>query len=287
MAERQRLSHDAIARERDLASLAEHVRERDPDRFLAALFAPARHREALFTLIAYNAELARAREAASNPIAAMIRLQWWRDVIEEARIGRPSRRHEVAEPVHAAIVAGALDAETLLALADAREAETEDDGIPTAAAFATYLRSTAGGMAVASARLLGAQPAWLPLIERLGAGYGLAGVLRSVPHQAHAGRCLLPGGSLAELGLTREGVIAAPDTAAPLIRAMAEEGFARLAEARAEARRTLPRAMLAAVLPAVLAGRDFARLAKGAPTPPVRGFADRASLMLAGLRGRL
>ncbi|WP_246504068.1 phytoene/squalene synthase family protein [Plastoroseomonas arctica] len=269
-----------------MPSLAEHVRARDPDRFLAALFAPAPHRETLFTLIAYNAELARARAAASNPLAALIRLQWWRDAIEEARAGKPPRRHEVAEPLHAAITAGALDADSLIALADAREAETEADGIPSAAAFAGYLRATAGGLAIAAARLLVADPAWLPLIERLGAGYGLAGVLRSVPHLARAGRCLLPVEPLAAVGLNCEAVWAAPDTAAPLIRAMAEEGGARLAEARAEAR-AMPRALLAATLPAVFASRDLARLARGAATPDARGLLDRAALITAGLRGRL
>ena len=268
-----------------MASLAEHVRARDPDRYLAAIFAAAAQRQTVFTLLAYNAELARAREAATNPLAALIRLQWWRDAIAEARGGRPVRRHEVAEPLHAAITAGALDADALIAMADAREAEAEPDGIPTAAAFATYLRTTAGALAVTTARLLGAEAAHLPVIERLGAGYGLAGVLRSVPHLARAGRCLLPAEPLAELGMTREGMMAEPQLAAPLIRAMAEEGAARLAEARAEAR-GLPRALLAATLPAVFAGRDFARIARGADTERARGLADRAALVAAGLRGR-
>lgn len=269
-----------------MASLAEHVRARDPDRYLAAIFAPVAQREAVFTLLAYNAELARAREAASNPLAALIRLQWWRDAIAEARAGRPARRHEVAEPLHAAITAGALDADALTAMADAREAEAEEDGIPTAAAFSTYLRTTAGALAIATARLLGSEGVALPLIERLGAGYGLAGVLRSVPHLARSGRCLLPTAPLAEVGLTREEVIADPRTAAPLVRAMAGEGAARLAEARAEAR-ALPRASLAAVLPAVLAARDFARLARGVESADARGLADRAALIAAGLRGRI
>ena len=86
--------------------------------------------------------------------------------------------------------------------------------------------------------------------------------------------------------MTREGVMAEPELAAPLIRAMAEEGAARLAEARIEARR-LPRALLAATLLAVLAGRDFARIARGADTALARGLADRAALIAAGLRGRV
>ena len=99
-----------------LSPIGAFARAHDPDRFLCALFAPAERREALFALIAFNHELARAREAASNPMAALIRLQWWRDALEEARLGRPARRHEVAAPLHDAVTGGALDAEALRGL---------------------------------------------------------------------------------------------------------------------------------------------------------------------------
>ena len=74
-----------------------------------ALFAPADRRETLFLLYAFNHELARAREVASQPTLALIRLQWWREVIEGAR-----RRHEVAAPLGEALDAGRLDAADLL-----------------------------------------------------------------------------------------------------------------------------------------------------------------------------
>ena len=49
----------------------------------------------------------------------------------------------------------------------------------------------------------------------------------------------------------------------------------------------LPRRLLAATLPAVLAGRDFARLARGVEAAPARGLADRAALIATGIRGRV
>ena len=101
-------------------AIAALVRRHDPDRFLTALFAPPDRRDALLTLYAFNHELARAREAVSEPPLALIRLQWWREVVEGAH-----RRHEVAEPLRAAIEAGELDRGDLLALIDAREAEAE------------------------------------------------------------------------------------------------------------------------------------------------------------------
>ncbi len=270
--------------ESPLSPLGAFVRQHDPDRYLAAIFAPPEKREALFALIAFNHELARAREVATSQIATLIRLQWWRDAVAEAAEGRPARRHEVAGPLHAAITEGTLDAAALAALVDAREAEAEPEGIPTQDAFGAFLRAGAGGLAVAAARLLGVPDAALSTVQRLGALHGLAGVLRSVPGHAAQGRCLLPHDALAEAGLTAEAVIAEPGVAEPLRRALAEEGAAALARARAEA---LPRQALPALLPVVLAARDLARLAAGRAVPHPRGLGDRLALMLRGLRGRL
>lgn len=269
----------------DLPPLAALARVRDPDRFLCALFAPADKRDALFALIAFNDELARAREVATNPMAALIRLQWWRDAIAAAREGRPPLRHEVAAPLAAAIGAGALDSGDLIAMIDAREAETEEDGIATRAAFDSYLRGTAGGFAVAAGRLLSGPGAHLAALQALGAAYGLAGVLRSVPARAAHGQCLLPADALAEAGLGFAQVT--QDPAAPglatLRRRLAEEGLQAL---RATARGAIPPAAIAAALPAVLARRDLARLARGRDGPAARGIGDRLAVMLAGLRRR-
>jgi phytoene synthase len=237
-------------------TLAGFVRRHDPDRFLTALFAPAARREALFALYAFNHELARAREVASEPPLALIRLHWWREVVEGA-----DRRHEVATPLRAAIEANALDPADLRALIDAREVEAEP-GIPTVVAWLAYLRATAGGLAVAAGRLLGA-----PDPERLrdpGAAYGAAGVLRAAPALARHGRTLLP------VELARR-----PDAS----QLLAKEGLA-LADTSAL---RLPRGAVAAALPVVLARRDLRRV--GQPAGP-RGLGDRLAVIAAGLRGR-
>lgn len=265
-----------------LSAIGAFARMHDPDRFLCALFAPAEKREAIFALIAFNHELARAREAASNPMAALIRLQWWRDAIDEARAGRPARRHEVAEPLHAAVTAGLLDPGALLALVDAREAEAEEDGLATEEAFVAWLRGTAGGWSAVAGGALGAGPEEAEVLRALGAAYGLAGVLRSVAAHAAQGRCLLPGDRLATVGLNAESVIADAAPLAALLREMAAEGISALAGAR----RDVPRGAVAAALPAVLARRDLARLAAGRAVTG-RGIGDRLAVALAGLRGRV
>ncbi|MFC0410526.1 phytoene/squalene synthase family protein [Roseomonas elaeocarpi] len=254
----------------------------DPDRFRCTLFAPPNKREALWCLLAFNNELARAREVVSQPTLALIRLQWWRDMIAEVAAGRPARRHEVAEPLAALLRSGTLAAEDLLPLIDAREAEAEE--IETRAGFDAYLRGTAGGLAVAMARVLDAPVATLPAVQEAGALYGLAGVMRSLPAQAAQERCLLPREML-------PGEVFEPfsDEVAAVVRQLATEALPRV-EAVRQQLRALPGGAVAAVLPLVLAARDLRRLsARGTPDwPPVpRGAGDRLAVSWAGLRGKL
>ncbi|MBC7799549.1 MAG: squalene/phytoene synthase family protein, partial [Gemmatimonadaceae bacterium] len=187
-----------------LSPCAEVVRRHDPDRFLCTLFAPPPGREALFTLYATNHELARAREAVSQPMLALIRLQWWREIAEGAR-----RRHEVAGPLGDALDTGVLQASDVLTMIEGREAEAEP--IADEAAFRSYIDVTAGCLAMAAGRVLGGAGPALGALRDLGAAYGVAGVLRSIPSLARQGRCLLPEALLATHGLSPEHVIARPD----------------------------------------------------------------------------
>lgn len=253
------------------------VRRHDPDRFLTALFAPAERREALFVLYAFNHELARAREAVSEPALALIRLQWWREVVEGA-----SRRHEVATPLRAAIEAGLLDAGALGELVAAREVEAEP-AIPTLTAWREYVRASAGGLAVVAGRLLGAPALAEDALRAAGAAYGVAGLLRSLAMHARVGRVMIPLDLLGAHGFTPEAAIAAPDAAplGPVREALACEGQAMAASAKGLA---LPPPARAAALPVVLARRDLAHPHR-APGP--RGFMDRLAVVAAGFSGRL
>jgi phytoene synthase len=256
-------------------AVAALVRRHDPDRFLTALFAPPERRDALLTLYAFNHELARAREVVSEPPLALIRLHWWREVIEGAH-----RRHDVATPLSSAIDAGLIRPADLLPIIEAREVEAEP-AIETLDAWRDYLLAGAGGLAVAAGRLLGmADPEGQRL---LGAAYGSAGLVRSVPALAARGRCLLPADLLAGQGLSPEAAMAVPDSAPvrAVLARLAEEGRRFLADGR---RVRVPRAAVAAALPAVLARRDLRRW-PGVQAP--RGLGDRLAVMVAGLTGRV
>lgn len=257
-----------------LSALGTLVRRHDPDRFLTALLAPPARRETLFLLYAFNHELARAREATSVPPLALIRLHWWREVIEGAR-----RHHEVAAPLGEALDSGLLDQQDLAAMVDGREAEAEP-AIATLAEWRAYVLATAGTLAAAAGRALGADAAARARLRALGAAYGAAGILRSVVPLARSGLCRLPQDLLDAHGLGVEAVLAHPDSTSlqPVQAALAAEARAWLAEGAGK----LPREVVAAGLVATLARRDLQR---GGPALP-RRLGDRAAVLAAALRGR-
>lgn len=251
------------------------VRRHDPDRFLAALYAPPARREALFTLYAFNHELARAREVVSQPMLALIRLQWWREVVEGA-----DRRHEVATPLAEALSSGALPRAPLLEMIAGREAEAED-APATIEDWRRYLDATAGALAEAAGFALAGAAAPARRLRGLGTAYGVAGVLRSIGPLARQGRCLLPQSVLAAHGTDPHAVIAgrAGAALAAALGELAETGRALLTLHQG----AVPRPVLTAALPAVLARRDLRHPGRLAP----RGLGDRLAVLMAAISGRV
>jgi len=262
--------------ERQAWGLAPLVRRVDPDRYFTALFAPARHRETLLLLYAVNHEVARAREVVREPMMALMRLQWWREVADGAR-----RRHEVAGPLGEALDAGRLVPADVVALIEGREPEA-GPAIATLAAWQDFVRGTAGALACAAGRVLGAEGAALERIATLGTAYGVAGQMRNVAALARQGRCLLPLDLLRAHGLTAEAVVAQPDD--PRLDAVRGELRAWGRSLLREAGGALPRPAIAAALPAVLARRDLRR---PTPAPGPRGLPDQVAVLAAALRGRV
>src|SRR5436309_8604331 len=112
------------------------VRAADKDRFLAALFARAEHRPALYALYAFNLEIARVRELVREPLAGEIRLQWWSDAIN-AQTGE-AQGYPVAAALVAAITKYRLARERLQALVDARRRDLYDEPVGAFADFTSY-----------------------------------------------------------------------------------------------------------------------------------------------------
>lgn len=141
------------------------VQKHDSDRFLCALMAPPAQRERLFTLLAFNHEIAKIRDVVSEPVLGQMRLQWWREMIEEGRV--PA--HEVGQPLGALLQAEPQLKPLMLELLEARERDLEPDEFDDISALAAYARSTALPLLIA----MGSENA------DIATGYALVGLMRS------------------------------------------------------------------------------------------------------------
>ena len=107
------------------------VRDADRDRYLATLFAPAKQRDALNALYAFNIEIARVREKAREPMPGEIRLQWWREVLSGERDGEAAA-HPVAAALRETLARYNIAADRLIALIDAHAFDLYDEPMANA-----------------------------------------------------------------------------------------------------------------------------------------------------------
>lgn len=256
----------------------------DPDRFFCAMFLPQTVRAAAFTLIALNCELSKAlvlpvSGTVTGPMAGLIRLQWWREVIENPEQGRQSR-HEIALALAELLERGVVRKDNLLTLIDAREAEL--CRLPDWTTWRSAMLDGAGMMQRMVAGLLGVEDdATLTCVTRAGAAFGTGLLLRYLPQVLLSGRMPLPEETFTDVGLSVHDdgeALLKSGALATIVDILKREGEAFLPD-----RQDIRRARLA-MLPAVLARRDLAR-------PPVttgtaRGIGDRLAVMALGVRGR-
>ena len=276
----------------DLSPVASLVRRHDHDRFQTALFASAAAREALFALYAFNYEIARVRESVREPMLGQIRLQWWREAIDVAYSAAQPRRHEVVEPLTAAIRAHGLSHEHFTRLIDSRERDLDDAPPPTLVALEDYAEGTSAPLIRLALQALGAAtPLTFAAATEIGIAYALAGLIRAMPVHARIGRRMIPDAVAAETGLDPADYAALRAT--PAVR-RAVETVARAASRHLDAaqamRRDIPKTALPALLPARIATHTLTRL-KRAAFDPFSGAAEGDPLQswrlaFAMLRGR-
>ncbi|MDQ0512317.1 phytoene/squalene synthase family protein [Ancylobacter amanitiformis] len=246
----------------DAAYCAQLVRALDRDRYIADLFAPADRRGALFALHAFNVEVARVREAITNPMAGEVRLQWW----SEALIGGARgdvRANPVAAALLDAIEAHRLPRETFFSLLDARIFDLYDDPMPTMNDLEGYAGETSSALIRLAGLVLtgGADRNSADAAGHAGVAYAVAGLLRAFPIHARRGQCYVPLDILASHGLKREDAVsgkASPALRAVLgdMRVLARKHY-ELALAHLAGRDP---ALLPAFLPLVLVPGDLARM---------------------------
>jgi len=240
------------------------VRSLDRDRYLASLFAPDDARRHLFALYAFNAEIARARELVSEPMAGEMRLQWWRDAVDGIYDG-PAPDQPVAQELARAVEAGGFDRHGLLNLLEARAFDLYDDPMPSLDTLEGYLGETSSAVIqMASLILSGAEGGQAAnAAGHAGLAYGLTGLMRAVPIHRARGQCFIPTDILEKHDLSPAHVLSGQHNEAMrlVFREVRQEAQSHLAQAR-DHLGAVPGSALPAFLPVSLLDLYLKRLAK-------------------------
>lgn len=241
------------------------VQRGDLDRFATVMAAPVAARAKLLPLYALNLEVARAPWVTSEAMIAEMRLQWWRDILDEIGQGK-SRAHEVVAPLADLHRATPLPLDALDRMIDARRWDIYSDPFEGVPALTGYLDDTAGGLMWAAASALGAEAGDEAAVRDVAFAGGMAAFLRAVPELRARGRQPMP--------------------LAFDVRALADEGLRRLGS-----RKRIPRRIAPAVWPAWQAAAVLG-MAKASPERVDAGalaspeFRKRGGLLWRALTGR-
>ncbi|RME64072.1 MAG: squalene/phytoene synthase family protein [Alphaproteobacteria bacterium] len=271
------------------------VRAGDHARYLTALYADRAARPALLALYAFNLELARVREAVSEPLLGEIRFAWWRETVESL-YGGHARAHPVAQALAPAIARARPPAALFGELIDGRMADIDENRLRVLDDVMRYGDMTGGAVQELAAWLAaGGDPGPEPraAARAVGRAWALMGLVRAIAFHARLGRRRLPDALLAAQGIDAATLYRGEIT--PAICDMARALHAAADAALADARRHCPQpapAVLAALLPAVLAEDFLKRLARAGynlhdDAIEAGALARQAKLMWAALRGRI
>ena len=208
------------------------------DRYLSALLSPRPLRQDLIALAAFAGEIARIPAFVSEPMMGEIRLQWWREALENTDLAIRSG-HPIADAVRITAARHRLPMGLLIGFIDAQSPLLHDEPIADDQALTAHLAKTEGALFELTLRILGRSDE-VAHAAALAAGraYGIARLLVELPASWAQGRILIPQSRLRAAGLEIAEVQAgvAADRLAPVFRGLIAETRRNLDEARSYGR---------------------------------------------------
>lgn len=251
----------------EFAYCARLVRQADRDRFIASLFAPADKRNALHALYAFNAEIARVREAAHTALPGEIRLQWWIEVLGGERT-EEARANPVAAALLAVVERCGLPPSRLIGLIEAHRFDLYDEPMRELSELETYAKQTSSALFALAGQILAGSEADA-ICAPAGVAYAVTRLLNAFPLHVVRRQIYVPTALLAAHGVDLGDVYAGRSS--PGVEAALGElrAFARsqLLTAR-EQMPQLPSSAIAALLPLALVAPSLDRLEKSPPFQP-------------------
>ena len=230
------------------------VREFDRDRYLATLFAPAEHRDALFALYAFNVEIGRVRDLAREPLPGEIRLQWWREMLSGERDGEAAA-HPVAAALRETLSRHGFVAAPLIELIDERLFDLYDEPMTSLGALELYAIRTQSPIFATATGILKSGGTPELFTQDASVAYTIAAIFRNFGRHAARRQLYIPLEVMDRHQVKPEDIFA-EQVSGPILAALAEMreiAHRHLAAAQAKLQ-SAPTEILPAFLPLALVG---------------------------------
>ena len=134
------------------------VRRGDEDRWLSTHYAPATARRRLCALYALHLEIERIPAIVGEPPLGEIRLQWWREALDEIRAKKKPHAHLVVEAVAASDIVSEYAHARLIAAIEARARLLYGEGFAEIDDLVAWLRCAESHLSAIAACILGSPP---------------------------------------------------------------------------------------------------------------------------------
>lgn len=160
-----------------IQACANIVHRADTARWRAAMAAPLASREVLLPIYAANVEISRAPWVTQEPLIAHMRLQWWRDALDEIEKGK-QRSHEVIDAL--APLMTSVSTAHLQRGIDARAWDIEKTPFASPAELKGYVADTAFAPMMTGYLCLGGESDHQAAVYGLAFGLGMSRFLQAV-----------------------------------------------------------------------------------------------------------
>jgi len=183
------------------------VRNLDYENYLCVLLLPKSSRAAAFSVRAFNVELARIQDIVSEPTIGKMRLQFWRDSLENTFQGNPPQQ-PVALELAEAIASHKLTKGWFSRLIDARERSLDNRPHATTNALEEHSENTVSSVLYLILECLGVKDVQADhAASHLGKAIGVVTLLRSTPFHGNKGKVYIPNNVMIKHGVSQEDII--------------------------------------------------------------------------------
>ncbi|XP_049709934.1 NADH dehydrogenase (ubiquinone) complex I, assembly factor 6 isoform X2 [Elephas maximus indicus] len=170
----------------------ELLRKRDYEGYLCSLLQPAESRSAVFALRAFNVELAQVKDSVSEKTIGLMRMQFWKNTVEDIYCDNPPQQ-PVAIELWKAVKRHNLTKRWLMKIVDEREKNLDDKAYRNIQELETYAENTQASLLYLTLEILGVKDLHADhAASHIGKAQGIVTCLRAAPYHGSRRKVFLP-----------------------------------------------------------------------------------------------